>query len=50
MLKTIKVSTKRGNKEVTIVLKKGEENNKVIIRDRIKNAMARIDPNFKVIG
>ena len=50
MIKTLIVDSKRGIKEVSIVLKNNEYNNKVIQRDRAKNAMARIDPKFKIIG
>jgi len=49
MIKTIKVSTKRGIKTVTVIIPaKGNAN--VIIQDYLKNKFARIDPNFKVIG
>ena len=49
MIKTVTVSTKRGIKTATIFVKP-TTNAKIAIEAYLKNKMARIDPNYKIIG
>jgi hypothetical protein len=49
MFKTVTVKTKRGIKTVKVFCKPST-NAKIQIDAALKNKMARIDPNFKILG